>query len=917
MNPKPSKTFEPQAEGLTSRELDVLELLAQNLSDREIASRLTMALSSVKWYARQIYAKLGVDNRRQAVLKARGLRLLESVNRTSNLARNLPRQLTRFIGREKEIVQLVELIGKYPLVTLTGPGGVGKTRLALAVAEEMLEDFKDGVWLVELAAVTDLNHVLSTLCRTMGIHEEPGVELFDSLTFFLRERQALLILDNCEHLLDECARLAAGLLQTAPGLKLLATSREALGIDGERVFQVASLQFPPPDVPEEAQPIEALLGYESVQLFLDRAQAVLPEFKIGAENIRLVVKICQHLDGIPLAVELAAARVRMMTAAQIAARLDNVFRVLTGGSRNGVPRQQTLKATIDWSYALLSGQERLMLQRLAAFAGSWTLEAAEAVCAGDGIEPDEVLDLLGGLVDKSLATLSQRDSGEGRYRMLETVRQYARDRLLESGDLKRVRDRHLDYYLSIGKQAGAELRSAKQLDWMAKLESELENLRLALEWSLAGRLQDGLRLASALMWFWHFHNRDLEGTQWLTKLLEAEAAARGSQPLAAGTQKMDDLLTWTQAVNALVFLYFYTQYQSLMGSMNIWSEKCIALCRAIGEPATRELAVALRNKGAYLPLPEEEAIVCLQESLDICQKKGYRFEEAECLINWGFRISDGFQKKIDYLETSLEICRELGDPDAIASRLRFIAQFAFYLGDTERVRVILPEAIELERKVGNLVAVSEDLVKLYYMFPEPANALLAQEALAYVRDHRFFNQNFVICMLIKTEWSLGNYNLAESLAEEALAANTLPDWGYDKFYPRLWLVRIALSQGNPHLAGEILNVLIAVVRNENDYDFSLWIEILEAIGLVKIAKGQMAHAVRLFAASDKSYQLLAFGALPRGRSEREAALTTLRAALGEKAFEREWQAGQAMSMWQAFEWVRSEINLISDAGPVP
>ena len=348
---------------------------------------------------------------------------------------NLPLQLTSFVGREKEIAEVKRLLGTAHLLTLTGPGGTGKTRLSLQVAAEELSSFPDGVWFIELAPLADPSLAVQIIASALELREQFGRPLVDVITDYLRGKISLLLLDNCEHLVETCAKLAHDLLHACPRLKIMASSREALGVAGETAYRVPSLSLP------DAQ---NLTQCESVQLFIERATAAQSRFALTESNARAVAQICQRLDGIPLALELAAARVKVLSVEQIAARLDDRFRLLTGGSRTALPRQQTLRALIDWSYSLLSEQERMLFRRLAVFIGGWTLEAAEAVCASDGIESDEVLDLLTRLVDKSLVSMEEQ-AGEARYRRLETIRQYSREKFLEADDVEAVRDRHLAF----------------------------------------------------------------------------------------------------------------------------------------------------------------------------------------------------------------------------------------------------------------------------------------------------------------------------------------------------------------------------------------------------------------------------------------------------------------------------------------
>lgn len=436
---------------------------------------------------------------------------------------NLPAQLTSFIGREAELQALERLVteGAARLVTLTGPGGTGKTRLALQASARLLNSFPDGIWLVELAPLTDPSLVQLTVASTLGLHESPGRPILQTLIEHLGSKHLLLILDNCEHVVEEAASMAGYLLQACPRLQILATSREILGTMGETPFRVPSLALPGP----QSATLEELAGCESVRLFVERARTGQPAFDLSEANAPVVARICQRLDGIPLAIELAAARVRVLTVEQIAARLDDSFRLLTGGSRTVLSRHQTLRALIDWSYNLLSPEERVLFVRLSVFAGGFNLEAAENVCSdlGSGInqsagdfnlaggvrlDSDLILDLLTQLIDKSLVIpiegpvaggFEPPTGAETRFRMLETIRQYARDKLHDAGGGTSVRDRHLAYFLLLAEEAEPYLRRGSQITWLDRLDTELDNIRLALEWSLARRVDEGLRLAAALL----------------------------------------------------------------------------------------------------------------------------------------------------------------------------------------------------------------------------------------------------------------------------------------------------------------------------------------------------------------------------------------------------------------------------------
>ena len=411
----------------------------------------------------------------------------------------------------------------------------------------MLEQYRDGVWLVELATVSDPADVPSAAARALGLREEAERGLESTLLDYLRGKELLLVLDNCEHLVAACARLAAQMLRAAPGLRILASSREALGIAGETTAQVASLTLP--DFFAERWTAAAVLArageFEAVRLFVERAAAVQPGFALTIENALTVAQICWRLDGIPLAIELAAARVKMLSPAQIYERLDDRFRLLTSGGRTVMPRQQTLTALIDWSYELLSEKERALLRRTAVFGRGRTLTALEAVCSSDGLEAWEILDLVQQLIDKSLLTVEQPELGAARYFLLESVWVYARAKLLESPEAGRVRTRHLDYFLQLAEEAEEKLLGPSQVEWIEQLTLEHSNLQLALEWSAEApeAVERGLRLSGALARFWEIRGHFQEGRETYAALL-ARPEAAGRTPARAKALTGAGRLAW-------------------------------------------------------------------------------------------------------------------------------------------------------------------------------------------------------------------------------------------------------------------------------------------------------------------------------------------------------------------------------------
>ncbi len=439
---------------------------------------------------------------------------------------NIPVPMTSFIGREREMVEVKRTLAMTRLLTLTGAGGSGKTRIALELARDLVGAYPDGVWLVQLAPLSAPELVTQEVAGVLGIKERPGQPLGDTLADALRAKNLLLVLDNCEHLVESAARLVDRLLSSCARLRILATSREMLAVSGEVNLPMSPLSLPSTTtrISRGVPTVEDLVRYEAVRLFVDRARLRLPDFGLNEKNAGAVARVCRKLDGIPLAIELATARMGALTVEQVAQRLEVSLDVLKGHSRTAEARQRTLGATLDWSHGLLSEAERAVFRRLSVFAGGWTLEAAEAVCSGGGIEEDGILDLLGGLVDKSLVVAGPRASGTTRYRMLEPIRQYAGGKLELSGEAEEVQHRHGAYFLALAEAAEPELAGPRGRLWVEHLEADNDNMRAVLSWALeGGDFGLGLRLAGALRWFWEGDRRYEEGRRWLEQALTYDA----------------------------------------------------------------------------------------------------------------------------------------------------------------------------------------------------------------------------------------------------------------------------------------------------------------------------------------------------------------------------------------------------------
>ncbi len=613
------------------------------------------------------------------------------------LPNNLPTQLTSFIGREHELAEIKQMLTTTHLLTVTGPGGTGKTRLALQLAAKVLEEFTDGVWLIELAPLADPALVTQTVASTLGVREQPRRTLLDALMDYVRAKNLLLILDNCEHLIEACAQLADSLLRAAPRLKILATSREALGIAGETAYRVPSLPLPDP---RQFQDLDALAENDCVHLFVDRAMAAYPRFRLKEKNAPAIADICRRLDGIPLAIELAAARTQVFPPEQIAARLDDRFRLLTGGSRTALERHQTLRALIDWSYDLLREPERALLRQLSVFAGDWTFEAAQAVCADL-----DVLNLLTQLVNKSLVMVDEQVEGT-RYRLPETIRQYARDKLFESGEAEQVRDRHLDFFLRFAEAAEPKLRASEQLEWLERVETEHDNLRAALAWSLESSKSDrALRLAGALGYFWGLRGYLSESQRWLE---DALALAEREQ---SGKASVGETYTPTNTEKARRAKALYMAGMPYLATMNLKRartvvEESLRLWRELGD--NWWMAVTLELAGLMTSLDgAPTALAYLEEGVSLARGIEDPWPLAVCLIRMGDALKPRGEAAAahPFLEEGVAIARRVGDKIVLSEGLRELGSLYYAQGNLTTAASLTEEALGEAHAIGSILHV--------------------------------------------------------------------------------------------------------------------------------------------------------------------------------------------------------------------
>ena len=634
--------------------------------------------------------------RLRAVKLAEGERAPRSSERPPH---NLPSELSSFVGREKELPEVRRLLEHNRLLTLTGSGGCGKTRLALAAVSGHVERFKDGVWMVELASLAEPSLVPQAVAFTLGVRERPGSSLTEALSDYLRTRNLLLILDNCEHLIEACAELAEALLRSCPGLCVLATSREALDITGEIAWPVPSLSLP--DL-RRLPDLENLRRYESARLFVERTAAVRPNFVLTEQNAPAVAQVCYRLDGIPLAIELAAARTKMLSVGEISTRLGDSFRLLAAGSRTALPRQRTLQATMDWSHELLGQKERVLFRRLSVFAGGFTLEAAESTCAGEQLKRDEVLELLYQLIDKSLVVARERD-GTVRYRQLETIRQYASERLEEAGEAAYVREQHAGYYLTMAEEAEPELKGDRQVTWLERLETEHGNLRVAMAWLLErGESDLAARLGWALWLFWGIRTHLAEGR----RSMERTLSARGSVAMTASAR-----------AKALYVAGMMANYQGDHLSAEPLVQESLRLFKELEDNVGT--AYALSNAG-YVALGRgryQQAITVIEEAADLFLEEGEKWGAA---IEFGFlavawRNQGDHERAKRLAERALAISREIGERQATTSALYTLAILAQTEGKDERARNLFEEGLRLSAELGNEADVAHCLEGLASM----------------------------------------------------------------------------------------------------------------------------------------------------------------------------------------------------------
>jgi predicted ATPase/DNA-binding SARP family transcriptional activator len=606
-----------------------------------------------------------------------GTTIPEVVKRIEIPGTNVPVPLTSFVGREKEVEEIIKMLGKKRLVTLMGAGGMGKTRLAIQASNKLIGKFKDGIWWVELVGLNDPALIKQEIAKVLDVREVSNRPITDALVEHLQKRHVLLVLDNCEHLIVGCAQLVDLLLSSCKNLKILATSREALDILSETIWTVPSLALPNLGENLSAQ---RLKKYESIHLFTERAEGIQPQFRLTDQNTRAVAQICHRLSGMPLAIELAAARVKMMSVDEISKRLDDRFSLLTSGSRNSVPRHQTLRAAIDWSYELLTEPEQLLFSRLAIFAGGFSLDAAEVVCGFGELKRNDVLDLVGRLVDKSLVVAEVASpTGASRYRLLETIRQYAQERLNGSHGTA-VRDHHLEFYVRMAEEAEAQLELLNQAAWLDQLEAEIDNLRAAIDWSLASaQIIFALRMVGALRRFWLIRSHDGEGLERIKTILDHPDAI---QPTSARLK----------AMNAYFFILWP---HGKLNEAQLLVEDAIELGATLGDQREEAFAllwagVSATEQGAY-----PRARLNLEQSREKWGDDGRSADLALSLVFLGeiAMFEQDVTRAEGFFETAVSPFKDVKDYPFVGMVVRRLGQLALKRNQLDRSIALIRESL--------------------------------------------------------------------------------------------------------------------------------------------------------------------------------------------------------------------------------
>ncbi len=822
-------------------------------------------------------------------------------------AQHLPVQLTSFVGRGAEMHDVRQILADNRLVTLTGAGGVGKTRMAVQIAAQIAGEFGDGVWYVDLAPITDPDVVLITVARALGLPDQPGRSTMDTLARFIGDRQMLVVLDNCEHLLDACAVLIVALLRSCPALTLLATSREPIAVAGEVTWRVPSLS----------------LADEAIELFTDRARLARPDFSITDANAAAVTEICRRLDGMPLAIELAAARVRALSLTEIVDGLHDRFRFLTGGARTAVRRQQTLRASVDWSHAQLTGPERVLFRRLAAFRGGFDLDAAQAVGDGD-VEPYQVLDQLTLLVDKSLVVAEEGRRGT-RYRLLRTVRQYALEKLGESGEADAVRGRHRDYYTSMAALLDTPTLAGHQ-QYLEQAETDFDDLRAAFAWSLeSSDIELASALASSLQPLWLGRGRLREGLAWFDHVLtqqnahQAEVSPAVRARTLADKAVLDALAGATdntdQAQQALAIARELDDQALLVRALTAcgavagdnpalawpYFAEASSLARELGDRWRLSQILGWQALGAFMQGDPIATRAVAEEGRDFADAIGDRFDSRQC--RWCLGMAQCIQGDLAGAVARFgEVIAEADADHDVMWRAISLASQGFVLalrGETSAARAAADAATESGAELGGAFAgLGYAGMALAALAAGDIAAAQDASAAAWQRT-RVHRDTVTINVVAQAALACGDLITARGLADEAVSTMT----GWHLMMALTTRARVAIAQGKPEQAErDARDALECAASIEAHQGVS---DILECIAALGGDAGSHPEAARLFGAAAAVRQRTGEVRFQIFQAGYEASLAALRDAMGEEDFDCGWAEGVALSTDEAIAYAKS------------
>ncbi len=768
---------------------------------------------------------------------------------------NLPVQSTAFIGRTEELSEMKLILNENRLLTITGPGGTGKTRLSIKLADGVIDEFENGVWFVELASISDPENVVREIASVLKINVDTAKQPIDSVIDFMRDKEMLLILDNCEHLISACSIIIERLLQSCGKIKVIATSRETLKIQGETVYPLPSLSLPDMKKPVNEKNVS---DYEAVKLFIDRAMLVNSRFSVSNANASAVAELCNRLDGIPLAIELAAARIKVLSVENILDKINDRFRLFTTGSRTALPRQQTLKAMIDWSYDLLSDKEKTLFERLSVFSGGCSLEAAEYVCASNGLEEFEIMDLLGKLLDKSLVVRNESD-GNYRYSMLETIKTYAGEIFKET---EKFMIRHNQYFYQFCHSRLSQ-KGAVQINDYKEVREEIDNIRASIDWGIESEPSLALQLVNETGECWELNGSIAEGYEFYRKLLAKKI-------------NYEDRLKSFALINA-------GYYASQLGKF-------------------------------------EDSINYLNESLKICERIDDKILLALCYNNIGnyYFISDNIHQSVVYHEKALNLGRETGDEQTIGLSIVNLAAASTFFGEADKAYDQYMEGLRIFRKLGDKLSIARLLIQLastsWKKEEQIKNAKACyEESIPILKE---YGDQIPLCFSLvnlgNVSLEQGNIKEAELLYEESLY--TSKEYGYSSTYIHalIKLAEIEIMRNQLSKAAKMLDECFALCNSQSD-KYKLILS-FRALGIYFFQNKRSAEAIKAFLFSRRLAAEIGFGKSKKKDLEIEKKLENLKAECGEEKVGEISDAVNELSILDAIEFARNGLMNIPGNG---